>query len=131
MSRHRSKGKRFLSDLVRSERDKVASLKEVVNASTRGGKRARDGRDKHDASGLELDDAASSLLSVPSLLREFLARLPASFSGSVIDVDVVIRQLRNTVLPPKPSMEDSENASITNVTKKLKTSGTYDANCSV
>lgn len=81
-----------------------------------------------------VDDAASSLATVPVLLREFLARLPhnyASVAQTPGDHDMVVRQLRNLVLPPKPSMEDIENANLLmNEAKKAKVSpSTFLKNC--
>jgi hypothetical protein len=121
----RSRGKRHLTELIRAEKDKVQAMKDAVSVSaqSRGGAHKR-----QQAENEELLLAALGGAGVPSLLKEFLSRLPSQYSGPMLDADVVIRQLRTTVLPPKPSLEDRDDDAYGSgpMAKKVKTAGEDD-----
>jgi hypothetical protein len=97
--RQRSRGRKYLDEVSQQESDRMAALRDAGNRRSK--------RDRGGGGGGDDSEGPSHLSGVPSILREFLPKLP-SHSGSVPDIEGFMRQLRTLVMPPRPASDEND-----------------------
>jgi hypothetical protein len=109
--RDRSRGKSFLHEVIRKEKEHQVFIKEAATTTKAASSAAKRLGDNVSA------DLEASLLGIPAVIRELLSKLPTNTSSTPLpDVESFVKQLKNIVLPPRPS--PSEFAEQANVADK-------------